>query len=224
MILRRLLASGFLVGLVVGSALSASAHMINEYPSGNGWKYTILNRVFRTAPNLWQTSYNTRVDAAMATWTALAGSSLSQQRGSQAASDTWMCGTAYDFLVSETPPNGSLASTTLCVAANSTVRIRVNPSATWYTGSTTPNPAGTYDLQGLLSHELGHAHQAWQVCTMGTMEPCPGGHYDTTNNFPLCDTSTPAQLHTMCRSISQANSWRWRSLETHDRDLAEFAY
>jgi hypothetical protein len=149
---------------------------------------------------------------------------LSQQRGGQAASNTWVCGTSYDLLIREAPSGGAAASTTVCGAVNSTVRIRVNPSYTWYTGSSTPNPSGTTDLQGLITHELGHAHQAWIVCTSGTAEPCPGGHYDTTFNFPLCDTSTPAQLHTMCRSVSMANSWRIRSLETHDRDLVEAAY
>jgi len=221
--IRHLLVSGFTVGFMVAATVGASAHSIGDYPS-NGWQYTILNRVFYTAPNNWQTSFNARTDAAMATWTGLSGSNLSQQRGGVAASDSWACGAAYDLLAYESIPSGALASTTVCTPVNSTVRIRMKTGVSWYTGSSTPNSSGTYDFQGFMTHELGHAHQAWMFCTSGSSEPCPGGHYDTTYNLPLCDTSTPAQIHTMCRSVSTTNSWRWRSLETHDRDLVEGAY
>lgn len=221
--LRRLLVSGFMVGFVIAGAVGASAHSISDYPS-NGWQYTILNRVFYTAPNNWNSSFNRGTDAGMARWTGLAGSNLSQQRNGTAPSNSWACGTAYDFITRESIPSGALASTTVCMPVNSTVRIRISTGVSWHTGSSTPNPSGTYDFEGFVTHELGHAHQAWMFCTSGSGEPCPGGHYDTTHNFPLCDTSTPAQLHTMCRSVSSANSWRWRSLEAHDRDLVEAAY
>lgn len=221
--LRRLLGFGFMAGFVTASSLGASAHSISAYPS-NGWQYTILNRVFYTAPNWWQSSFNARTDAAMATWTGLAGSNLSQQRAGSAAFDTWVCGASYDFLVWGGIPSGSLAQTQVCLPVNSTVKITMKTDVSWYTGSSTPNPAGTYDFQGFITHELGHAHQAWMFCTSGSGEPCQGGHYDTTWNPVECNTSTPAQLHTMCRSVSPTNSWRWRSLEAHDRDLVEAAY
>lgn len=76
-------------------------------------------------------------------------------------------------------------------------------------------------------HELGHAHQAWHACTVGPsheQDPCDGGHYDSSFNAPLCNASTPAQYHSMCPSVATAESWRWRNLEDHDRDLAENMY
>lgn len=221
--LRRVIAIGFIASFVTATSWGASAHSVSDYPS-HGWQYTILNRVFYTAPNNWQSSFNARTDAAMATWTGLTGSNLSQQRGGQAASDSWVCGTSYDFLSYTAIPSGALAQTEVCITVNSTVRVTMSNATSWYTGSSTPNPSGTYDFQGLITHELGHAHQAWMFCTSGSAEPCPGGHYDTTYNSALCDTSTPAQLHTMCRTVSQANSWRERTVETHDRDLVEAAY
>jgi len=223
MSLRRLLATGFVAGFVAAASVGASAHSVNDYPS-NGWKYTITTRTFRTAPNDWQSTFNARTDAAMATWTALGGSNLVQQRGGVATSDNWVCGTGYDFLRYAAIPSGSAGQTQVCQAVNSTVQITMKNPANWYTGSSTPNPANTTDFQGIIAHELGHAHQAWMFCTSGSGEPCPGGHYDTTYNLPLCDTGTPAQLHTMCRSVTAANSWRQRSLETHDVDLVEAMY
>ncbi len=58
MSLRRFLVSGFMVGFLGIGAVGASAHSINDYPS-NGWQYTILDRVFYTAPNNWQSSSTT---------------------------------------------------------------------------------------------------------------------------------------------------------------------
>lgn len=105
MALRRLLVSGFIAGFAMANAVGVSAHSISDYPA-NGWQYTILSRVFYTAPNNWQSSFNARTDDAMGTWTGLTGSNLAQQRGGQAASDSWACGASYDFLTNEDPPGG----------------------------------------------------------------------------------------------------------------------
>jgi hypothetical protein len=96
----------------------------------------------------------------------------------------------------------------------------------WYTGTQSPQPGNLWDFWGVMTHELGHAHQAWIACTDGgTGDPCDGAHYDTTNNLAICDLSgAPASFHTMCVSSGIGNSWRLRTLEAHDRDLVESAY
>ena len=145
-----------------------------------------------------------------------------------AGSDSWGCGTAYDFLdLAPIDLTGKiLATTTVCSATDSTVHIRFDSAETWYTGSSTPNPVGQPDAQGLVMQELGHAHQAWAKCTDGaSKDPCQGYHYDSTFNASLCDTSNLQAYSTMCSvTPGSGQEWRWRSLETHDIDLVENMY
>lgn len=212
--------------LVAGNVGTASAHLVSDYPA-LGWKYTVLSRVFYQAPTKWPATYNARTQDAMATWTNLSGSSLSFSLGPVATTDSWSCGTAWDLVTTDaTLASGVLARTTQCSTQNNTARIRLNPDYTWYTGSATPNPSSQQDLQGVLTHELGHAHQAWGVCTDGlTNDPCRGMHYDSTYNAALCDSTNPQGYHTMCSSaLAGTNGYRWRPLESHDIDLVEAMY
>jgi hypothetical protein len=223
----RLAALAFVTGAIMTLPFGARAHNISDYPGDGGWKYTILNRIFYTHPTQWPSSFNNRTDDAMAKWTSLTGSGLSQQRNGTAPTGNWSCGAAFDMLRYAFLSGPALGATLLCTPVNSTVRITMDTAANWYTGSSTPDPSNQPDFQGLITHELGHAHQAWAVCTNDpdATDPCPGNHYDTTHNGAICDQSgMPAQYSTMCTSVSTTNSWRWRSLETHDQDLVESAY
>jgi hypothetical protein len=116
----------------------------------------------------------------------------------------------------------------VCPSLNSTVRITLSTAYNWYTGASTPNPSPQVDVQAIVTHELGHAHQAWTHCTDGDADdkdPCHGNHYDPTYNGAICDLSTPANYSTMCYLVlSGTNNWRWRNLETHDVDLVESMY
>lgn len=209
------------------------AHSVNDYP-GNGWKYTSSNltRTFLQAPNNWPNAYNARTSDAMATWTNLSGSQLSQILSGDASSDSWSCASSSHNLVTTASIAGStIAQTTTCIAQNSPVRIRLDTNETWYTAASTPNPANQRDLQAVMTHELGHAHQAWLVCTDGgTSDPCEGKHFDPTNNGAICDAQDLPNFHTMCGGASGnpplggSEQWRARSIETHDRDLVEAMY
>lgn len=212
----------------VGTVQSASAHLVADYPTPYGWKYTILSRVFKQAPTAWPDAYNARATAAMATWTNLPGSALSFSLGANASTDAWACGTAWDLLTTAPLPLGVLGAIDVCSTPNSTTRILMSSNVAYYTGASTPNPPNNPDLQASVTHELGHAHQAWGHCTDGTpgdVDPCQGNHYDSTFNAAICNASTPAQYSTMCTpALSGSNSWRRRSLETHDIDLVENMY
>jgi hypothetical protein len=219
--------SGLLAAAVLftGSSI-ASAHSVNNYPTSAGWKYTILNRVFYQAPNNWPNAYNNRAEDAMTKWTNVSGSAISFSLAGNASTDSWSCGTDWDLVTTANFTSGACGSATLCNATNSTVRIRINTDYTWYTGSTTPNPNNQPDLQATITHELGHAHQAWAECTNGASnDPCPGHHYDPSNNGLICDSSELTNYHTMCSPApSTGETWRRRSLETHDEDLVQAMY
>jgi len=214
--------------LLLGMA-PAFAHNVSDYPA-NGWQYSpsLYTRNFYTAPVSWPTDWNARADDAMATWTAVAGDGLVFNRAGVAGQDAgWVCGDSYDFLNDAETQNGVLAATTLCPDSNSTVRMRFNvEDYDWYHGASTPNTSTLWDMQGVMTHELGHVHQAWAVCTSGgPFDPCPGNHYDSTYNGAICDSSDLANSSTMCQDLfTIAASWRERTLETHDEDLAAGMY
>lgn len=221
----RLSLLSFVLGFLALNPISASGHSVTDYPSF-GWKYTVLSRVFYTHPTKWPSTFNTRTDAAMAAWNALAGSNLGISRGGTAPSNSWACGSSYDVLTRLSLGN-AYAATSVCSPANSTTRIAVNNGTyTYYTGTSTPNPSTQVDLQGIISQEFGHAQQAWNFCTDGgSGDPCAGEHYDTTYNAAICDiVNAPALYSTMCATISIAESWRERTLEVHDVDLIEALY
>lgn len=215
----------FSVGVLLGLTSSSQAHNVADYPA-NGWKYTILSRVFYQSPNSWPNSYNARTTDAMDKWNAVSSMSLTRSLAGDATSDSWSCGTSYDFLKEVSLGGGAqIADTLVCPAANSTVRIRVNSDYTFYTGSSTPNPNSQEDLQGIMTAELGHAVQAWGACTNGDpADPCPGGHYDPINNGLICDMTDLTSYSTMCNGIATQYTWRWRSLEMHDMDLPQAMY
>lgn len=219
-----LLAACFSVA--TGATPAAFAHSVDDYPTSAGWKYTILSRVFYQAPNNWPNTYNPRTRDAMERWTDLTGSNLSFSLAGDASTDTWSCGTAWDLVTTADLLFGTYGATSLCSATNSTTRIRVNTDYSWYTGSMTPNPGNQPDLQGTMTHEFGHAHQAWAICTNGASEdPCPGAHFDPTYNGMICDSSDLMTYHTMCSPAPvTGETWRRRSLETHDEDLVVAMY
>jgi hypothetical protein len=174
---------GWCVAVLIGGSAfiagrAASAHSVDDYPA-NGWQYTILSRVYYQAPNNWPNGLNARTNDAMASWNALSGSALHLDLSGNAPSDSWSCGTSYDFVTQLQLMNGGVAATSTCVTATSTVRIALDPDVSFHTGKPTPNPANQEDLQAVMTHELGHAHQAWIVCTNGgNGDPCPGAHFD----------------------------------------------
>lgn len=214
-------------GLLVSQAAVAGAHSVADYPA-YGWKYTILTRVFYQAPNAWPDRFNAPTSAMMDDWNAIGSMNLVRSLAGNASTGTWSCGTSFDLVRTDNNmPAGIGMTTTLCNDLNSTVRIRVNTGDyTWYTGSSTPNPQGEADFRGSIKHELGHALQAWGVCTSfpTDVDPCPGGHFDPANDPARCDLSDMLSYHTMCYSIPEASTWRQRTLETHDIDLAQAMY
>jgi hypothetical protein len=203
------------------------AHSVVDYPA-QGWKYSpsLRNRIYFQAPTIWPNGYNARTVDAMTRWNNLGGSGLTFSLAGDAASDSWSCGTSWDHLMTADLMSGTLASTAQCEDENSTARIRVNTDYSWYTGSSTPNPANQRDLQGVLTHELGHAHQAWGSCTDGSDDdPCHGMHFDSTYNGAICDSLDFQGYHTMCQfALGGTNGYRWRSTETHDEDVVEDMY
>lgn len=217
----------FVVSLIVGLSSSAHAHNVADYPA-YGWKYTILSRVFYQSPSGWPNTYNARTTDAMQSWNNVSSMSLTRSLAGNAPSDTWMCGASFDFLKTATAlAHNVVARTTACPTTNSTVRIQLNTADyDFYNGSVTPNPAGTQDLQGNMTHELGHGLQAWGFCTDGSpQDPCAGAEYDPIFNFAICNPSDMPSFSTMCiGGIDDFKTWRLRSLETHDTDLPQAMY
>lgn len=213
--------------MILGQTSTATAHSVSDYPSF-GWQYTILNRVFYKAPNAWPDRFTNPTSAMMDDWNAIGSMNLVRSLAGDASTGSWSCGTSFDLVRTDnTMPAGVYMSTTVCSATNSTTRIRVNTGDfDWYTDSSTPNPSGQADLRGVMKHELGHALQAWVFCTNNpdNDDPCPGAHYDPTYNAALCDTSDWPGYHTMCSSVQESQTWRWRTLETHDIDLPQAMY
>lgn len=214
-----------LAGLLLMTNLPmAGAHSVTDYPA-YGWQYSITSRVFYQAPNNWPNGYNARTEDAMTKWNNVTSSNLSFSLAGNASSDSWGCGTDWD-LVTTANLSGTYGDATLCPATNSTTRIRVNTDYSWYTGSSTPNPNNQPDLQATMTHELGHTHQAWHLCTSGGPDdPCPGHHFDPSNNGLICDSGDLPNYATMCSPApSTGEMWRLRSLETHDKDLVQAMY
>jgi hypothetical protein len=228
---RKLFTVSAVVWLVLGIMMPAFAHHVSDYPSHYGWKYTSgnYNRVFYTAPVSWPDNWNARADDAMAAWTAIPNNALSFSRGGDAAQDAgWVCGSSFDFLTTNLMDPALLAETTPCAPQNSTVRIKFNTYFyDWYHGASTPNTSTLWDVQGVLTHELGHANQAWSVCSDDDPggDPCPGAHYDTSFNSAICDLSDQGHSSTMCyNGFDRQFSWYMRSLEPHDKDLPAEMY
>lgn len=73
----RIVVVGLVLGFLIGSISVASAHNVSDYPS-HGWKYSSANRnrIFRTHPTQWPSTFNARTDAAMELGLASGGAPL----------------------------------------------------------------------------------------------------------------------------------------------------
>lgn len=94
----------------------------------------------------------------------------------------------------------ALATESTCTSGTSVTRssIRISTNYTWTSGA----QSGAYDIEGVLTHETGHA-MGWTTHLTGSM----------------CGAS-PA---TMCESIG-TNTTAWRSLASHDTVPFDNAY
>jgi hypothetical protein len=229
----RLFVSTFCLGfLVAAPLLVASAHQPSDYPGVGGWKYTYLNRVFYQSPTTWPNSYNARTNDAMAHWNNVSGSALTFDLAGNAASNGWNCDTDHDLLKSGDLDGLAYAETGTCEASQTPVRITVNSVNGFYffTGADPDNmPSGYVDLEGVLTHEFGHALRGWGQCQHPDdpdedVDPCHGSHYDSQINGLICDQSDWQAYATMCWGIPKNETWRNRSLEAHDRDLVAAKY
>jgi len=207
---------------------SSLAHSVADYPA-LGWKYGVLTRVFYQAPTDWPNSFNARTVDAMDRWTNITGSAISFSLAGGAGSDSWTaCSSGHDFLTMMDLSTLALAATTVCSVPETPTRIALNTDHSWYTGDSTPNPSTQKDVEAIVTHELGHSHQAWLTCTDGdpdNQDPCEGNHYDSAHNGAICDTNDPPTHSTMCTVAPSGNQqYRWRTLEAHDIDLVQAMY
>jgi hypothetical protein len=140
---------------------------------------------------------------------------------------TWgSCSQTWDSFIFTPWPNSVYAVTGNC-GSQGVFMVGLNSNLTWYT-ATDQNPSNKPSLVGVATHELGHASNGWNLCTDGlTSDPCQGKHFDNTYNTVqhLCNVSSyPAIFHTMCFEAPTSETWRWKSLETHDIDTFQSAY
>jgi hypothetical protein len=227
---RGLIAALMAIGLIAESAGIAAAHTPSDYPYE--WTYSVTSRVF-----YYKASYPTgwprdRFVDAMAKWNNVSGASLTFSAGGAAQASDSSCGPRD--IISEQHIDGvghNLAITVTCSTPNSTVHILVDEDDPFDNGAGTPNDPAKWDLQSTLTHELGHATRGWVLCTSpdspGDPDPCHGKHYDDSFNNPICDINDPQNFSTMCYSsppLPKVDSWRKRSLETHDEDIFAAAY
>lgn len=226
----RSLAFVFALVLVTGSP-TAGAHQPADYPFA--WTYTITNRVFfQGNPNIWPgAAWDARAEDAMGRWNAVSGVPLTFSLGGNADPEDVACGDRDLMEYGDVDgPGGFIGVTIWCSAMNSTVQIVIDSDDNpWYSGAATPNDSNKWDLQGLLTHEFGHATRGWLKCVAPdqnkTKDPCSGMHYDSAHNGLICDKADLSNYSTMCDSMpSKVESWRTRSLETHDKDILQNAY
>jgi|tagenome__1003787_1003787.scaffolds.fasta_scaffold20954095_4 hypothetical protein len=217
--------------LMVVGAVPASAHSPSDYPYA--WSYTILNRVFYIKnPAGWPgTTWNNRFQDAMAHWNNVTGVGLNFSLAGNAQSGDDACGPRDLVTYGAVDGQGTFVAVTVwCSSMNSTVKIVIDTADNPYdSGAATPNDPTMWDLEGVMTHELGHATRGWLKCVAPdqdqTRDPCAGMHFDPQHNGAICDTSDPQNYSTMCyQFISKAGSWRSRTLETHDVDTFQNAY
>ena len=218
------------LGLLLETTGLALAHTPSDYPYA--WTYSITSRVF-----YYKSGYPTgwprdRFVDAMAKWNNVSGASLTFSVGGAAQSSDSVCGPRD--IINENPidqAGHNLALTYFCSTPNSTVLIVIDEDDNFDNGAATPNDSSKWDLQGTLTHELGHATRGWMLCTPPDQpldpDPCHGQHYDDVTNGQICDIGDAQNFSTMCYAdppLPKVNSWRRRSLETHDEDIFAAAY
>jgi hypothetical protein len=209
---------------------TANAHFPPNYPFA--WTYTILSRVFYKAnPTSWPGgNWNDRVEDAMAHWNSVSGVPLTFSLAGNAQPFDEECGARNLVRYGGVDgPGGFYGVTAWCPALNSTVEITIDQAdAPFDAGASTPNASNKWDVEGVFTHEFGHATRGWLKCVAPDQEkkkdPCEGMHYDPVHNGQICDSSSWGAYSTMCASIPRAESWRLRSLEEHDEDILKSAY
>lgn len=218
------------LGLITLFTAPASAHAPSNYPYA--WTYSITSRAFYYKTSYPTGAWRNRFADAMVKWNGVTGASLTFSVGGAAQPSDGTCG-PRDIISNHSidGPGKNLALTYFCSTQNSTVEIVVDTAESFDAGDAAPNDPSKWDLQGVLTHELGHATRGWMLCIPpddpDDMDPCQGQHYDNQNNLAICDIGSPTTFSTMCYStatLPKADSWRKRSLEQHDEDIFATAY
>lgn len=175
----------------------------------------------------WESLRYARLDAALAEWTN--DTQFDPSRVSTGNQDAYVDGTVGPCL-----PNGTFnqpTGTVLAVVCRQQTAIFQGPGPTlthyrltdldvyfnmenpdspdWWIGSTLTSDPGRLDFQGVMTHELGHWIRLIDV-------------YDSTS----CTRTSEGQ-QTMCgdvRADGRLDTWRYRSLHSHDISSANAVY
>ncbi len=95
---------------------------------------------------------------------------------------------------------------------NSNISFNTGGGNVWHTSTSTSVPSGSWDLQSIATHELGHAF-GW------------GPHWDD-GGFPYDPSQCPSigsSSATMCK-LYETGRYYFRTLRPHDKDTAQNGY
>ncbi len=218
--LRRLAAAAAAgIGLGLLGTVPASAHTWTDWYEDT---WNIDTRVYWFSTRFpTGTNIRARTVEAGDAWEALSGT-LQFNLGAGADRPPWP-GTpegtdcddqlSYDVIDWVPLPSTTYGITTTCLV-NGTFSLRMNDTLPWYTG-TGQNPSNQVHFRGAIKHEFGHATGGWLVA-----------HWNQPPNADpsLCVSGSWMSYHTMCKGITEAQTWRWNTLETHDKHTFQAAY
>lgn len=180
------------------------------YNSGLGLSNSDLGYAGRRAGEEWDNAPNNiGADAPEMVW---AGTTSQAPSGNACASNfdgeiLYGSGTAWGTT--------AIASTHKCYFGGTTTIRRVSlvldTDENWFWTSGTSTPvANAYDVQAVLTHELGHA-MGWGITHLGQ------------TNSSLCSSSGSNHVHTMCGG-GILGSYEKRTLQDHDKHTYDEAY
>jgi hypothetical protein len=212
--------TAFLVGLFLAGSPASGHSSIIFYPDIWG----IKNRIYWFEPDFPNGDARDRVQEAGNRWEdeRPSGSTLAFNVGGGSDRLGWSgtdCTdrTSWDSVMWVQKGSGGFIARTLVCGSGGTFKIEINEDKGWFMGSG-QNPGSLHHLLGYTTHEFGHATHGWDPNHFGQGQTA---NWDLAH---ICNDNDWPSVHTMCAGIPKQESWRFKTLESHDIATFQEAY